>query len=259
MTQASRIHLFARIVFGLFALYVALLFLITMIPTAIYVALCNLLFREPQRIKMILKGYRVWMYVFLPLAGCPFRISGKEHVQQGGPFVIVANHRSFMDILVMTPFVPGVNKTLAKKEFASIPVFNLIYKAGSVLVDRKNPASRAKSLEEMKHVLAQGMHIIIYPEGTRNISSEPLRSFQDGAFALAIDTQRPILPAVLLHTGKILPPKAGLYFRPHHIELHFLPPVAVEGLNRSQIGQLKQQVFDLMRDYYIQHEQTHHH
>lgn len=151
---------------------------------------------------MVLKGYRVWMHVFLPLAGCPFRIRGKERLKGRGPFVVVANHRSFMDILVMTPFVPGVNKTLAKKEFASIPIFGLIYRAGSVLVDRKNPASRAQSYEAMKEVLRQGMHMIIYPEGTRNTTTEPLRAFQDGAFALAIDMQCPIVPAVLFHTEK---------------------------------------------------------
>lgn len=104
----------------------------------------------------------------------------------------------------------------------------------------------------MKEVLQQGMHMIIYPEGTRNTTAEPLRPFQDGAFALAIETQRPIVPAVLFHTEKILPPGAGLYFRPHRIELHFLPPVSVEGYDRNQVQELKQQVFSLMKQYYVQ-------
>lgn len=252
------IPLWQRILFGLCAGYVALLFVITMLLTALYVAFCHWFFREPRRTAMVLKGYRVWMHVFLPLAGCPFRIRGKERLKGRGPFVVVANHRSFMDILVMTPFVPGVNKTLAKKEFASIPIFGLIYRAGSVLVDRKNPASRAQSYEAMKEVLRQGMHMIIYPEGTRNTTTEPLRAFQDGAFALAVDMQCPIVPAVLFHTEKILPPGAGFYFRPHRIELHFLPPVPVQGYNRHQVEQLKQQVFSLMQQYYVQYLQQPH-
>ncbi|SFV34086.1 lysophospholipid acyltransferase family protein [Thermoflavifilum thermophilum] len=252
MIERRTIPYWQRVIFGAFAVYVALLFLVTMLLTALYVAICYLCFHEPRRTAMVLKGYRVWMSIFLPLAGCRIRIRGRERLKGRGPFVVVANHRSFVDILVMTPFVPGVNKTLAKKEFASIPVFSLIYRAGSVLVDRKNPASRAKSYEAMKEVLQQGMHMIIYPEGTRNTTTEPLRPFQDGAFALAIETQRPIVPAVLFHTEKILPPGAGLYFRPHRIELHFLPPVSVEGYDRNQVQELKQQVFSLMKQYYVQ-------
>ncbi|MBX5438020.1 MAG: 1-acyl-sn-glycerol-3-phosphate acyltransferase [Thermoflavifilum sp.] len=255
MAAHRSISLWKRVVFGVFAVYVALLFLVTMLLTAGYVAICYLFFREPRRTAMVLRGYRVWMHVFLPLAGCPFRIRGRERLKGRGPFVVVANHRSFIDILVMTPFVPGVNKTLAKKELASIPIFNLIYRAGSVLVDRKNPASRAKSYETMKQVLSQGMHMIIYPEGTRNTTAEPLRAFQDGAFALAIDTQCPIVPAVLFHTEKILPPGAGLYFRPHRIELHFLPPISVQGYQRNQVQELKQLVFSRMQQYYVQYLQ----
>ena len=58
-----------------------------------------------------------------------------------------------MDVPVSTPFIPGGNKTIAKKEMSKIPVFGLIYKVGSVLVDRKSDASRKDSYTKMKKVL----------------------------------------------------------------------------------------------------------
>ena len=70
---------------------------------------------------------------------------------------------------------------------AKIPLFGLIYKTGSILVDRKNEKSRRDSFIKMKEVLDMGLHMCIYPEGTRNTSSEPIKPFHDGAFRLAVD------------------------------------------------------------------------
>ena len=57
---------------------------------------------------------------------------------------------------------------------------------GAVLVNRKSDESRRKSYDKMKKVLQKGMHMSIYPEGTRNRTNEPLKKFHDGAFKLAV-------------------------------------------------------------------------
>ena len=67
---------------------------------------------------------------------------------------------------VSSPGIPGGNKTIAKAEMAKIPLFGLIYKTGSILVDRKNEKSRRDSFTKMKEVLDMGLHMCIYPEGT---------------------------------------------------------------------------------------------
>ena len=81
---------------------------------------------------------------------------------------------------------------------AKIPLFGLIYKRGSVLVDRKSEESRKNSFVKMKEVLDMGLHMCIYPEGTRNKTTEPLQRFHNGAFKLAIDTGKPIFPQLFL-------------------------------------------------------------
>src|SRR6185436_5631575 len=102
--------------------------------------------------------------------------------KNGENYIVVCNHNSFMDVPLTTPFIPGPNKTIAKIEMAKIPLFGLIYQRGSVLVDRKNEESRKNSYIKMKDVLQMGMHMCIYPEGTRNKTTAPLQPFHNGAF-----------------------------------------------------------------------------
>jgi 1-acyl-sn-glycerol-3-phosphate acyltransferase len=102
----------------------------------------------------------------------------------------------------------------------------------------------------MKGVLAMGLHMCIYPEGTRNKTSEPLQRFHDGAFRLAVETGRPIMPSLIFHTRKVLPPGKSFYFWPHKVEMHFLPPIPV---GNKSVQELKDEVFTIMKDYYVQH------
>ena len=128
---------------------------------------------------------RVWMDIFLALVGCPLTIRGREYFKKGKTYIVVCNHNSLIDVPVSSPGIPGGNKTIAKAEMAKIPLFGLIYQTGSMLVDRKNETSRRDSFTKMKEVLDMGLHMCIYPEGTRN-TFEPIKSFHDGAFRLAV-------------------------------------------------------------------------
>src|SRR6185436_13938883 len=159
--------------------------------------------------------------------------------KQGENYIVICNHNSFMDVPLTTPFIPKANKTIAKIEMARIPVFGLIYKRGSILVDRKDKASRTESFKKMKEVLDMGMHMCIYPEGTRNKTTEPLKAFHDGAFKLAIDTQKPLLPAIIFNTKKVLPAGKQFYYWPSKMELHFLPPVAIKNSDNAEELKLK--------------------
>jgi 1-acyl-sn-glycerol-3-phosphate acyltransferase len=101
----------------------------------------------------------------------------------------------------------------------------------------------------MKSVLEMGLHMCIYPEGTRNKTNQPLKEFKDGAFRLAIETQKPIIPAVLFNTKSVLPSNKAVYFWPSKIEMHFLPAVNVSGLEMNDAKALKDKVFDMMWKY----------
>lgn len=202
---------------------------------------------EPRRTAVFIPISRIWMRVFFFFSGVRLTVRGREHFKSGENYVIVCNHQSFMDVPLSSPFIPGANKTIAKDEFVRVPLFGMVYKRGSVLVNRKSDASRKESYYAMHQVLEKGMHMCIYPEGTRNRTKEPLKPFHDGAFKLAVSAQKAMIPAVIFNTGKALPSDKGFYFRPCHLAIHFLPPVPVDKNTNAQ--QLKDDVFQLMWDY----------
>lgn len=187
------------------------------------------------------------MFFYLTLIGCPLKVKGASYFKSLPNCIIVSNHNSLMDVPVTTPFMPRANKTIAKKSFSRIPVFGWIYSFGSVLVDRNDDRSRRKSYDDMKRVLNQGIDMVIYPEGTRNRTDKPLKAFYDGAFRLAVDTKKPIVPTLVFNTRKVLPANKTFYLIPHHLEMHFLPPIESTDISAKE---LKEKVFKIMWDYY---------
>ncbi len=244
--------LIGRILGHLYFVYGMLLFATTMLIVVIPVWLISLL-PEPQRARTLHPIFRLWMGVFMPLAGCPVIRKGKSHFKKGENYVVVINHNSFVDIPVSSPWIPGPNKTLAKIEMAKIPIFGLIYKAGSILVNRNAEGSRRQSFVDMGNALKIGIHLCLYPEGTRNKTDKPLQRFYDGAFITAIKAQKPIIPGLIFNTKKILPHDKKLWARPMPIKFHFLEPIPTKGLTLDDIAALKQKVYDIMEQYYTQH------
>lgn len=203
---------------------------------------------DPKGQDLFIKISRLWMNVWLRLVGCPLTIKGKENFAKDTAYIVTCNHNSMMDIPLSCPFIPGPNKTIAKSSFTKVPLFGWFYRKGAVLVDRKSEVSRRQSFEAMKKVLSIGMHMSIYPEGTRNRTTEPMKKFYDGAFKLAVATNTAIIPAIIFNTNKALPVNKSFYFIPHKLAMHFLPPVPVDGQTAEE---LKDKVFELMKDYYV--------
>jgi 1-acyl-sn-glycerol-3-phosphate acyltransferase len=235
-------NIFARIL-AIWALFV---FASTMFVFFPFYLVCFLI-PDPQKTRYHRFISRIWMGLFLFLVGVTFRVTGKDIFDTLETAVIVCNHNSLIDIPVSTPFLARANKTIAKKSFVYVPLFGWIYQFASVIVDRKNNESRRKSYEEMKRVLDNGLDMLIYPEGTRNKTNNPLKSFYDGAFRLSVDTGKPIVPVVILNTKRILPAKPLLFLRPGNIILNILPSISPIGHTTET---LKKLVFDIMADHY---------
>lgn len=234
----------------IFALWAIISFILTFLIIFIPSMICWLI-PDPKGQKIFIQIAKLWMSVWLRMTGCSVCIKGKSNFKAGETYIVTSNHNSLMDIPLTSPFIPGANKTIAKSSFTKVPLFGFYYMKGSVIVNRNNDKSRRQSFEKMKRVLKQGIHICIYPEGTRNRTSEPLKKFYDGAFKLAVETKKSIIPTVIFNTKIVLPINKAFYFWPHNIEMHFLEPVAVQDQNSEQV---KQKVFDIMKTYYQQHK-----
>jgi 1-acyl-sn-glycerol-3-phosphate acyltransferase len=239
-------------IFGrIWAAWGALVFVVTMLLFLIpFFCFCYFL-PDPKKTNRFIRCSRVWMDTFLFLVGCPLRISGREYFKKGETYIVVCNHNALIDVPVSCPGIPGGNKTIAKAEMAKIPVFGLIYKTGSVLVDRKNEKSRRESFAKMSEVLDMGLHMCIYPEGTRNTTNEPLRPFHDGAFRLAISSGRSILPMIIFNSRRANPPTKAFFLMPVKLYMDFLPEV--KPLPGETVEQLKNRVHGLMKQYILEH------
>lgn len=235
-------NLFKNIFGRIWALWGLVSFLITFIIVFIP-SMFAYLIKDPAGQKYFINVSKIWMNVWLFLVGCSVKVKGKENFKEGQSYIVVFNHNAFMDVPLSAPYVPGANKTIAKASFAKIPLFGQFYSRGSVLVDRSSEHSRAKSFDLMKRVLSSGMHMCIYPEGTRNRSNEPIKPFYDGAFKLSLATNKSIMPCVIFGTKKAMPISKKFYLFPTRLRMHFLAPVSPA---ENSVKELKETVYDMM-------------
>jgi 1-acyl-sn-glycerol-3-phosphate acyltransferase len=241
---------FLKNIFGrLAALWAIIVFIITLLIFVIPVGL-SVLWPEPKRSVVAYFFYSRWMGSFFIFSGVRRKILGRENFKEGQNYVVVCNHNSMMDPPLSSPAIPSANKTIAKAEMAKIPIFGIIYRRGAVLVDRNSEESRRVSYMKMREVLEQGLHMCIYPEGTRNKGKEPLQRFHDGAFKLAIETKKQVIPALIFNTAAVLPRKT-FFFWPTKVEMHFLPAIDSNGKSAHE---LKLEAFEIMKTYYLAHK-----
>ncbi len=194
-------------------------------------------------------GYKflwIWSWVFSKLTAIRFELLHRNKIKKGKSYIYVSNHTSFLDIPGVRLIIPGEFRPIAKKELLKIPVFGFIVKAGTVVVDRSSHESRKKSVEYARKILQMGISMLIFVEGTQNRTRELLQPFKDGAFRLAIDTQTPIMPLVVVGAGKLMPP-GKLDLRPGNIKVIAGDEISVEGLTTEDQSQLKQKTFEVMK------------
>lgn len=171
-----------------------------------------------------------------------FRVTGTLPANPRNPFVVVSNHESFVDILLIS-HLPWEMKWLSKVEILRIPVLGWDMRlAGDVPVERGTARSAAKAMRRCREILAQHVSVIIFPEGTRSPTGEML-PFKDGAFRLAIDAAVPILPLVVRGTRTALP-KHGWRFGRSDAEVRVLEPIETTGLRSADVESLKERVFE---------------
>lgn len=161
-------------------------------------------------------------------------------------YIFVANHISYMDIPPLVLIAHQPIRILGKYEMVKIPVFGWIYRAAVVLVNRKNAETRSRSVRALKSALKHGISIFIFPEGTFNMTQEPLKDFFDGAFRIAIETETPIKPVLLVDTLDRLHYNSIFSLTTGKNRVIYLKEVPVAGLTMRDISYLKQQVYDIM-------------
>jgi 1-acyl-sn-glycerol-3-phosphate acyltransferase len=161
-------------------------------------------------------------------------------------YIVIANHISYLDPIVIYDVLPFFFRPLAKYELSKVPVFGFVYAQIALLVDRGSAAKRAKSMMQMHTTLVNECSIFMYPEGTFNETNEPMKSFYDGAFKLSIDTQTDILPIIFPDTVKRWHYSAWWKIWPGKNRAFVLNPIKVEGFKIEDVTKLKEEIRELM-------------
>jgi len=171
-----------------------------------------------------------------------FRVSGKMPANPRRPYIVVSNHESFVDILLISQ-LPFEMKWLSKAEMFKIPVAGwLMSLAGDIKVTRGEITSASDAMKECADRLEKKVSVMIFPEGTRSTTGQ-LGKFKNGAFRLAIDTGCPILPIAVSGCRNALRPKDWRIGRAI-AEVRVLDPIEVEGLTHKDMYALRDKVRD---------------
>lgn len=188
----------------------------------------------------------VWAFTFSVLTQIRYKTLARRKIDRKQTYIYVCNHNSYLDTPGMMLAIPGQFRPLGKVEMKKAPIFGWFYPFLVIMVDRSSMESRRKSLMEMKEKLKSGISIFIFPEGSMNRTDQPLTDFYDGAFRIAIETQTPLMPMVMLNSRNLMP-RDEWRIKPGTITTIFLDPVSVKGLTMEDVPALKRNVYELMK------------
>ncbi len=144
--------------------------------------------------------------------------------------VIILNHRSDLDALIATAYMPDIYKFIGKRELVNYPFIGMLVERLYITVDRSSKESRIQSMRNMKKQGSRGAHIVVFPEGWSNFSDDYLLEFRRGAFKVALDLNLPIVVCTLTGTHERFP-KPKIQLTPGAVDMYWETIISTEGLN----------------------------
>lgn len=188
---------------------------------------------------------RFWARCVLFVSRVKVSVQGLEYIAPGVAYVYMVNHQSMYDIPALLGCLPVQFRWLAKMELFQIPAFGYSLKrVGYISIDRSNRRSAFKSLEEAAQKIAQGVSVVIFPEGTRSLDGQ-IKPFKGGGFFIAIRAGRPIVPVAISGSRHVMP-KGKLRIRPGRIVLSINPPIETTQYNNNTKKALMESVRSTM-------------
>jgi 1-acyl-sn-glycerol-3-phosphate acyltransferase len=187
--------------------------------------------------------------------GVPVEVVRESPGPNPQPCVYVANHGSYIDIMMLFKYIPGFLQMMGKASLAKVPVWGPIFGRVYITVDRSSAVSRGRAMVEARRALAAGQSIAIFAEG--RISPNPgkeLLPLRDGAFQLAIEAGVPLVPVGMPLNHMFMPDvEKSLRVRFHPLKIVFHPPIPTAGLTLADMPALKQHVAAQLAGDFLPH------
>jgi len=228
-----------KILFWPYQFYVWLVFLpIVVVLTGIF-SLLTIIFAglvNPQFASRVFAA--TWARVLGYLTPIRVDVQGAEHARKDRSYIVVSNHQSMYDILVLYGWLRLDMKWVMKKELRKMPGIGIgCEKAGHIFVERQKPKLAAQVLTEAVHRLGKGVGVLFFPEGTRSLDGR-LLPFKKGAFYVSLAEGIPILPVTVSGTRDILPAKTLTLF-PGRARLTIHPAIDPGERTLEQLEEVK--------------------
>lgn len=236
---------FRKIFLFIFSIYALITFAIAMLLVFPF-AMMSITAGKVKGGNLIYRCCRIWAQLWYYTIGVKHQEVYEYPHNNRKQYIFIANHISYMDIPPIVLAIHQPIRALGKYEMVKVPVFGWIYRAAVILVNRKNAETRAKSVRALKAAIKNKISIIIFPEGTFNETQQPLKSFFDGAFRIAIETQTPIKPLLLVDTLKRMHYRSLFELNPGINRVVYLEEIPVEGLTMKDLPILKNKVYHIM-------------
>ena len=191
---------------------------------------------------------RFWSTSSIILWGLPVEVVRESSGPTPQPCVYVANHGSYVDIMMLFKHIPGFLNMMGKASLARVPVWGPLFGNVYITVDRNSGVSRGRAAVAARRGLAAGKSIAIFAEG--RISSMPgkeLLPLLDGAFQLAIEAGVPLVPVGMPLNHMFMPDVVGsLRVRFHRLKIVFHAPISTVGLTLADVPALRDRVAALL-------------
>ncbi|MEI7490491.1 MAG: lysophospholipid acyltransferase family protein [Bacteroidota bacterium] len=213
-------------------------------PASFLIFLLTFLF--DRRLVVLHQFTCFWSFIVLK-ANFMWRISvvGREKIDKHETYVIVSNHQSGADIIVL--FLLWNNyKWVAKRSLYNFPFIGWnMWLNRYIVIDRGKKSSMVKMMNDAAKTLRSGSSVMIFPEGTRSKDGR-LQPFKTGAFHLALETGRPILPVVITGTSMAIRKGGFLVNKNHDIQAKVLTPIPYASFKGMEPRDVTRMVYEIM-------------
>lgn len=203
---------------------------------------------------MILRLCMLWADIWFPLIFVFIKRIYESPHDRSKQYIFVTNHISYLDSAVLVKAYRQPVRPLGKVEMGKIPVFGFIYRNAIVTVDRSSPENRAASIRILVSIIQKGISVLVFPEGTFNMTGQPVKEFYDGAFRLAIETQTTVKPVLFPDNYSRMSYKSIFGMTPGRCRIVYLEEIPVAGLTIADIPFLKQKVHDIMKNKLVEYK-----
>jgi len=180
---------------------------------------------------------KLWAYTMLAVSFVRTEIKNKDKILKGKSYIIISNHQSLCDIIVLVTTLGIQYRWFIKKEILKTPIFGYaLYASRNIFIDRSNTARAIESINKGIDRLPKDVSIMVFPEGTRSPDGQ-IHEFKKGGFVTAVRRKIPILPVTVNGSRRVLP-KKSLTLKPGKIQVVIGDPIDTSGYTTDTVQKL---------------------